>query len=182
MAGKYYRISTAEMIAFLEQRTFQRIQVPNTKEIVFGKRYDYVGRNEDTGEITYSIPMTVRVYTSCSLNGARDVGEDAIRVCVLMEKQVALFNGKGPVRYETKIVPVGAAKRVHRISTWEKNLAQRLDDWQDLLKPLCPECSAPMNLRVPRQGEKWHAFYGCCRYPTCKCTRTEHEGNILSGR
>lgn len=150
----FHPISVAEMAAFMERNKFKVIRVPNTHELVYGRREDWV-RIEGDREV-YRLPFSLRVYTSLTLQGARNVGEDAIRVSVwgarLRDTQLEYFM-------------IGGAKRVNRIQTWADNLQHRIDNWVELLEPLCPLCGAPMMLRKSDHGR----FYGCLRFHTDRC-------------
>lgn len=139
--SNYYNISEQEMRAFLTPLGFQPIQLPSTKELVFGKR------------LNHKLPLTLRVYTGINPDGhSRGVGEDAIRVNLFWRNQLG------------EIKKAGGSKRVHRVTNWQKNLKNRLDNWdQDFVT--C-HCGAPM---VERENKaKGTKFLGCCNYPICK--------------
>lgn len=33
--------------------------------------------------------------------------------------------------------------------------------------PTCPECGARMNLRTPRNGQRFTPYWSCTRFPDC---------------
>jgi hypothetical protein len=132
------------MDEFLSDRGFLPVEIDGTKEKVYGRFH----RSEE------GIPLTVRVYTSIKDGSARGRGKDAIRVGIFMK------DGDGEIKR------VGGTKRVNRIKTWRKNLANRLENWRDLLGPDCPHGHGPMVKRDGQYGE----FYGCNNYPSCKHT------------
>ena len=55
---------------------------------------------------------------------------------------------------------------IARVEHTEKNV-QRADVTQEKLDEACPECQAPLSIRLGRNGR----FIGCTQYPTCKYTR-----------
>jgi hypothetical protein len=141
----YCNVTKAEMDDFLLPQGFRSISLPNTVELVYGKRADQGG-----------IPLTLRVYTGILPGGeSRQVGEDAMRVVLFM---------KAP---DSRIVKLGGSKRVHRVNGWRNNLQNRLDSWLDYLPKDKCECGMPM---VPRKGQ-FGTFLGCTGYPTCQKTR-----------
>lgn len=145
MAATFYNITESEMTEFLSAKGFRKIELPNTVELVYGKRVDQDGN-----------PLSLRVYTGINPNGhSRGVGEDAMRV--------VLFGKKS----DGSIVKLGGSKRVNRVQTWKKNLGNRIDSWLDYLpKDSCAKCGSPM---VPRKGRNGD-FLGCTSYPECKHT------------
>jgi hypothetical protein len=159
--ANYYNIQLSEMIRFLEgqARPFQRIDLKDgTMEVVFARRYD---RRCSDGVI---IPLSLRVYTGIELGGqSRQVGKDAIRVCVV-------------ARWSNRDYGIGSAKRCNRVEGWRENLQQRIDSWEELAMPYCPVCSAPMIFHKPKPyGRKFTPFWGCMRYsgdPNNTCTGT----------
>ena len=143
MAATYYDISEEEMNTFLTEKGFKQVALPNTREIVYGKRVDKDG-----------FQLTLRVYTGIIKgHGSRSVGKDAIRV--------NLFNRTS----SGNVNKVGGSKRVHRVQGWANNLQKRLDDWLNYSFTVC-ECG---NLMIPRKS-KTGKFLGCSNYPNCKRT------------
>lgn len=151
-------IQARDMIKFLEDRKFQRIELTGTKEMVFSKGFHIDLTNTDAAGnkiIVDTIPLAVRVFTSIALIGrSRDIGKDAIRV-------VVMARGVDGTPY-----PIGKDRRVHRVEGWRENLAERLDNIQRQLDPECPECAAPM---VARSGANGRKFFGCIRYHSAGC-------------
>ncbi len=144
MPAQYTDVTINEMDEFISSQGFKALVLPGTVERVYGRRVDRDG-----------LQLTLRVYTGINPNGhSREVGADAIRCHVFWR------DGTGTVR------PCGGSKRVHRVKGWRKNLQSRLDAFEDLLGPQCPNCEAPMVERTSK-GKK---FWGCSTYPTCKCT------------
>lgn len=158
MAATFFNIPASQIIQFLEERSFQRIDLPGTNEVVFGRVYSHFVEGQ------WAIPLTLRVYTTIELGQVRGRGADAIRVLVVAALP------------DNKIVPIGSTKRVHRVENWKENLAQRLNNWRELLQPECPVCAAPMRLITMRQAQAkalQNQFYGCIRYPHCRGTRNK---------
>ncbi len=118
-------ITREEMAQFLSLQGFKLVQVPGTKELVYGK---IVGSN-----------LCLRVYTSIEGESSRGVGEDAIRT-VLVTK----------VGDQVKFV--GVDKRVHRVENWATNLQSRIDGWREQLGPGCPKCGCVTVRRTSRRG------------------------------
>lgn len=147
--ANYQQISQGDMEDFLLPKGFRPINLPGTRELVYGKRVDCNG-----------LALTLRVYSSISAGAGRGVGEDAIRVVLFL-------------KLDDKIVKLGGSKRVHRVQGWRENLQSRLSDWQQFLPARTCACGKPMVLRHVKKGpRKGEAFYGCTGYP--ECTNTEH--------
>lgn len=141
MSSQYKNISIAEMESFLKPQGFQVINVPGTKETVFGKR------------MPHNLPLTLRIYTGIENGISRGCGEDAIRTTLFWR------NSQGEVK------KAAGDKRVHRVNNWRNNLQNRLDNWnQDFV--IC-DCGAPMIERKGKNG----SFLGCCDYPSCRNTK-----------
>lgn len=136
--AKAITISEAEMAEFLRARGFAPVQLPGTKELVYGLR---VGAD-----------LCVRVYTSIVGGVSRANGCDAIRVAVVRRLEDGSVKG------------VGCDRRVHRVEGWRVNLAERLERWREQLGPECPTCGTLMVQRRSKRG----LFWGCGSYPTCK--------------
>lgn len=174
MSAKAVTIQAADMIEFLEGRGFRRMQLPDTKEIVFGKRVDLQGGGFENSvpSIIWMIPLTIRVYTSIEFGKSRDKGKDAIRVSVWARNSTPVRAGL--MRSEPFML--GGTRRVHRVEGWRDNLANRLDNWMQCIEPLCPLCNAPMVHHKPKiGGKKFTPFYGCVRYYTNSCRGTRQE-------
>jgi hypothetical protein len=103
--------------------------------------------------------LSVRVYSSITerLGGARDVGEDAIRVVVWAVKNKVL---------------VASEKRVHRVRGWRTNLADRIA--RDEVAACA--CGGYWVKRTGKYGES----YVCSGYPVCK--RTTKLRGLLNHR
>ena len=144
--AEYVNISYEDMKSFLEPQGFSEILIPKTAEAVWAKRV-HQGNYQ----------LSLRVFTGIVHAASREVGEDAIRVCLFVR------NEKG------KISLVSGSKRVHRVKGWRENLQNRLDTWLELFpNEACPKCN---NLMVPRSGKNG-TFLGCSDYPTCTFTKT----------
>ncbi len=140
--SNYVNINLSEMTAFLVPQGFQIITVPGTKETVFSKRIQHV------------LPLSLRVYTGIVGESSRGCGEDAIRVTLFWR------NRQGEIK------KAGGSKRVHRVTNWRKNLAERLNNWnQDFTMCIC---GSPM---VEREGKNKQKFMGCCNFPLCRNTK-----------
>lgn len=140
--AQYYQISETEIDEFLTKQGFRKITgLPNTKEIVYGKRVDQAHQGSKR-------LLTLRVYTSITMGAARLCGDDALRV-VIFEK------------IGDQIVKLGGSKRVHRVQGWRRNLQARIDGWLDYLpKDSCHCCGKPMVVRRRRKDKK--PFLACC--------------------
>lgn len=151
--AEYYNISVYEIDNFLLPQGFVRVSLPETKELVYGKRVD-----------NNNMKITMRVYTGIDPSGqSRNVGEDAIRVY--------LFS-KMP---DGKIAKLFGSKRVHRVKGWAKNLQTRINETLEQVRQLkmCDRCGSPMKLLEGKSKStgKPYKFYGCSGYPTCSNTR-----------
>lgn len=153
MPAQYTLISLDEMDAFLTDRGFRVLPIPETSEVVYAKR----ARSRP--------PITIRVYTSITEDGAaRAVGQDAIRVCVI---------GAVPAEYGAGFRTKGIlkARRVHRVQGWRKNLDGRIRDAIEAVDKMetCPACGHAL---VPRKARKTgQPFHGCSAYPSCTYTK-----------
>lgn len=49
---------------------------------------------------------------------------------------------------------------------------------ENLLKPTCPKCGAPMRLIRPRPSDKWKAFWGCTQYKVTGCNGSAKSAEI----
>lgn len=145
MPAEYANITADEMTEFLIPQGFSLIELPNTRELVFGKRVDL----ED-------LTLSLRIYTGIEPTGAsREVGSDAIRANIFWRRP------DGEVR------KVASSKRVHRVKGWKDNLAKRLAELK--IEKRCSVCGAPMVKRKVFKNQK-DEFYGCASYPDCKHT------------
>lgn len=145
MAAKFYNITETEMNEFLSAKGFRKMELPNCAELVWGKRVD----SDD-------FQLSMRVYSGINPSGqSRGVGKDAIRV-VLVKRDP-----------DGKIYKVGGSKRVNRVETWKKNLANRIDGWK-VPSEKCCKCG---NLMAERSGKNGD-FLGCTNYPECKNTKS----------
>jgi hypothetical protein len=144
MATQYHEIEESEMESFMDSKGFQRITLPNTTEIVYGK--------------VISPRVTLRVYSSIleSKHGARGNGEDAIR-CVLVAKQ-----------HNDEIRIFHTSMRVHRVKGWKKNLENRMKETSEVPVEWC-SCGRIMILRENKA--KKSQFWGCSGYPECRVTK-----------
>jgi len=139
--SKYVPIPENEMVEFLSAQGFSEIPTPPNQEMVFSKLL-----------VKGQYPICLRVYTSVVRGEARDCGEDAIRVCLVTK--VKDKDQKEAVR------GFGKSKRVYRVEGWKKNLQSRIDQWEGMQSPPCPQCSAPMVSRKGKNGE----FWGCLNF------------------
>lgn len=121
------------------------------------KYYDWdLRRSQPDG-----VHLAVRVYTSIVPQDGRgrDVGRDAIRVCLVRDQRTK----------RERIV--WSHRRVHRTPDWQTRVKDRMIDAWRLVRgkqaKCCPACGAPM---VPRHRKndknKW--FWSCVRFPLCK--------------
>ena len=148
--AEYYNISVEEMDKFLIPQGFQKIQLPGTVELVYGKRVDING-----------IPLTMRIYTGIDPNGlSRNVGEDAMRVNLFTKINTG------------EIKKILGSKRVHRVKGWAKNLQARINDMIIAAQSIkiCQKCGLPMVLREGQSKGRPYKFYGCSGWPACTFT------------
>lgn len=153
--AEYYNISKEEMETFLLAQGFSKITLPNTVELVYGKRIDKNG-----------IPLSLRVYTGISPSGeSRDVGADAIRANLFFRTPAG------------EVKKIADTKRVHRVKNWKKNLQIRIQELLEHIPVICDRCGSPMMLRqgVSKKTNKPYSFYGCTGYPSCTNTRPNLE-------
>lgn len=160
MAARFTPITFADMANFLSPMGFKTIQLAGTNEFVWGRRKDWQLFTEDGTELVDTIPLTIRVYSSITIEGSRKRGMDAIRVNLW-----AADSGGN-------VFMIGGDRRVHRVENWRQNLMERLQHWEQMTKPLCPICSAPMVHRGKKLPEG--GFYGCIRFfgKGCRGTRS----------
>ena len=139
--SEYYQISREEMEEFMVDHGFELVRVDGTLELVYGKA---ISGHKD---------LQIRIYSSVTLAGcgARDVGEDAIRVILWSQEYQ-----KG----------VGRSARVYRVKGWAENLEKRIESVLATAGRLRCGCGGWF---VERQG-KFGKFLGCCRYPKCRNT------------
>jgi ssDNA-binding Zn-finger/Zn-ribbon topoisomerase 1 len=48
-----------------------------------------------------------------------------------------------------------------------------------VVPPECPKCGARMQLKVPKDGDKWSAFWGCPKFPRCKGNQSVYFVYVL---
>lgn len=149
--AEYYEISKTEMEDFLfNEMSFPSghnpLNVQGPTELVYGKGFR-LGIH----------PVTLRVYSSIQRGTARSVGNDSIKVCLILRRPDGEIRG------------IGKTKRVHRVKGWRTNLKKRITDMVDSIKDivLCPKCEMPMSKRNGKTE-----FWGCTDYPQCKGTRS----------
>ena len=154
--ANYYNISVEEMDGFLLPQGFSKINLPNTYELVYGKRVD-----------SFGVPLTMRVYTGIDSSGnSRSVGSDAMRVNIFT---------KTP---DNSIKKLYTSKRVHRVAGWKKNLQNRINETLEKASKtkICNKCGLPMVLREGKSKStgKPYSFYGCIGYPSCTNTQSNY--------
>lgn len=141
MASQFYNILQEEMEEFLFSQEFQKLTIPGTVELVYGKALKLFGYN-----------LSLRVYTGINPSGeSRQKGEDAIRV--------KLF-----VKYKSEPTMVGQSRRCNRVAGWEKNLQNAINAVAKSFH-LCPNCKNPMVERDGRNGK----FDACITWHDTKC-------------
>jgi hypothetical protein len=145
-SNTYHAVSAEELeaaLAAIPQVTFERVRIERVRERVYQAQ---VARD-----------CWLVCYSSIVDDEARGVGEDAIRF-------VVMYRGHAG----TKDRVVVKAKRVHRITTWRKNLNARVESMLQVVDRM--KCSRCGSLMITREG-KFGAFAGCVRYPDCTHTR-----------
>ena len=141
----YHNITKEEIESLLLPQKFLPMALPNTFELVYGRRIDRNG-----------MPLSLRIYTGIGASGnSRSKGTDAIRVNLFYRA------AEGEKTYK-----IGGSKRVHRVKGWRQNLQSRIDDWLNTQVVKCDKCGKPMAIRKSQKGE----FWGCIGYPDCKNT------------
>lgn len=119
--GTFVSVSQSDFESFVLPLGFQPLNLPGTKELVYGKRMDC--RNH---------PFTVRIYSGINPDGnSRGVGSDAIRVCLVSRNS----NGK--------VFGCQKDRRVNRTQNWRANLSERLTHFRCDDIAWCPRCDAP---------------------------------------
>jgi predicted RNA-binding Zn-ribbon protein involved in translation (DUF1610 family) len=150
--SNYYNITENEMNSFLSPQGFQKLSLPNTDEIVYGKRVDNNG-----------IKLSLRVYTGINPSGdSRKVGADAIRVNSFTKTN------------EGEVKKVASSKRVNRVEGWKKNLSARLEEiLAKIPSETCQHCGNLMVVREGKSKEKGtpYKFHGCLNFPLCRGTK-----------
>jgi len=146
--AQYHDITQQEIEDLLLPQGFKPMSLPDTVELVYGRRIDKDGH-----------ALSLRVYTGINPSGhSRDVGTDAIRLVLFC-------------RYGDKVSKIDMLKRVHRVKGWRKNLQSRINDWKTYDLHTCNKCGKLMAVRKSK-GSK---FYGCVGYPDCKSTKPYGE-------
>jgi len=164
MSKKFYNITDDEMHAFLTSLGFVQLNLPNTRELVYGKIM-VIGNFADTvdsdgglirSELIDTITLSTRVYTAINPSGSsRESGKDAIRV-----QNFWKLNG------EPK--PVGMPVKCLRIDTWKKNLEKAIEKARDIRSfRVCKNCGSPMVIRKRKNDNR--EFWGCAAFPYTKC-------------
>ena len=146
--SQYCEIPKDDMESFMTVSRFVPVVVPGSIELVYER--PVLGG------------LSVRVFSSVTerLGAARSVGADAIRVVVWAKD---------------KRIVVASEKRVHRVTGWRENLADRIAKALSRIeRGQIPTCGCG-GYWVKRSG-KYGEFFGCSSYPTCRNTRkTEVE-------
>lgn len=145
LSGTYTRITRNEMERVLSKYGARIVKIDNiTRETVYEIRPD---EWKNAG-------VSLLIYSTIVGNVSRDVGKDAIRTMVVIDR-----NPRKQLAREV---------RTHRIGTWEKNLTNKIDQLLQIKVYPCPRCSKPM---VVRQNKKTNDyFYGCSDFPNCRQT------------
>lgn len=125
---------------------------------------DLQGVFEHTYGMIVAPNITLRIFSSIDINTgeSRPEGEDAIR-CTLFWKNPA----------SGEIKAIGSTKKVLRMQNWRTNLRKRIEGWEKMIGPNCPDCQSPMVRRKNRQNK--NEFYGCVNYPNCRGTSSINE-------
>lgn len=140
----FYNISREEMDKFLTNQGFKPMNLPNTRELVYGKIINHDGHK-----------LSLRIYTAIEPTGeSRKIGSDAIRVQLYW-----MYNDKPSM--------VGRTQKCLRVPTWAKNLQAAIDRHSNPEHfKTCPGCGSPMVIRESK-GEE---FWGCSTYHQTKCS------------
>lgn len=142
--GTFVSVSQREFESAILPLGFKPVSLDGTKEFVYGKRMDCNGS-----------AFTVRVYSGVDIRTgvSREVGSDAIRVCMVGR------NSDG------SIYGVCKDRRVNRTKNWALNLRERLSHFDCDAVHSCPKCNAPLALRKGKNGD----FLGCSEYRVTGC-------------
>jgi hypothetical protein len=103
----------------------------------------------------------IRVYSSIVGQQSREVGKDAIRVCIIAEV---------PTKEYKRVVGIQSFTRVHRTANWRDNLRKRVQEAFDWAVNNVRSCKLCGQLLVVRCNKRGIQFFGCSGYPTCKHT------------
>ncbi len=142
-------ITAEQMDKLLSILNFRTISLPGTKELVYARGFHRLCADG------FTLQCSQRVYTTIENGVSRPLGDDAIHVSVWC------------VAPRGDIIMLGGSKRVHRMENWRSNLVDRINQRDEMMKPFCPVCGAPMLLKKPRKAGAWQPFYGCIRFPQC---------------
>jgi hypothetical protein len=172
MASQFCRFSQKEFEDFLGVRPdgkphvkggWHRLSLPGVYEVVYGKLVSSV--------------LTLRIYSTLEGGFAREIGSDAIRVCVAWrpsevdQKRFAfLATQRQQSHYPVWPMLVGHEFKVLRVQNWRDNLQKRLIAYQEILPESCV-CGCPKVYRVPRRGSNWSPFWGCVWGRNCPGNR-----------
>jgi hypothetical protein len=152
--------------------TYTHINPEEMHEFMNNNGFICINEDQASQEFIYNLEWhdgeyLLKVFSSVTDGGgARDVGQDAIRV--------VLF-----VRHNGKYYPRWKGSRVHRVGGWRDNLQSRIneglargcdgEDWE------CENCGGHMILRDGSRG----LFYGCENFPEnrggCRFTRSYND-------
>ena len=179
MAAQFYPIRFDEMHEFLSGQGFKWLNPPRgrqlpgcvlpgqvvsvppaefygvggrlpTLEAVYGRRVFLQGSQKN---------LTLRIYTTIDAYGARDKGEDAIRV-VLFYRPIEV---EGGIEVGRRAMLIGGERKCLRVLGWKANIQKRIDKWPEMVGPECPKCGSPT---VERDGKRG-PFWGCVKWPQC---------------
>lgn len=141
----FYNISRDQMEQFLFPQGFQKLELPGTIELVYGKIVKHEGHK-----------LSLRIFSAINPTGeSRKKGSDAIRIQLFW-----MLDGKP--------VPVGKAQKCLRVLTWKKNISAAIDAHAapENFKT-CPACGSPLVQR--ENGQTGEEFWGCSTWIKTKC-------------
>lgn len=170
------RITSQEFVEFISKHNFVADQLPGYNEDTYSRTL-YSIRSKRTG-VTKILTekgarvifkdfdrvldgsndgvecRTFKLFTASTIeNGiSRELGKDAIRLFFMAENS------------EGKLVPIGKSTRTHRMANWRTHLANKINDWKNMLGPCCNKCGSPTVLKKPKGRQTWKEFYGCIEY------------------
>lgn len=154
----------------------RRLQLVSLKELhELRKTYGFSCPQCQNFDIKFTLPSGRNmIEVSCptcekSVEGPQELTEETgPRLAELL--RVTRNHGRWPARWDMLMERRDAvwgdwkgSRATRRRSDFKKRVEQ------DLSKPICPECGAPMRLIRPRPSDGWKPFWGCTQYRVTGC-------------
>ena len=151
MSAHYTPITLCEMSELLKKEKGWNLNRPSVTEECF---YDYTVKAIAAKDMV----IFIRVYSSIPGNEvSRDVGADAIRVCILAQ-------------LKDRQVGIRGFSRVYRTQGWRDNLRERVLEALEFAKTKLKLCKCGSIMVVRKARKTGNQFYGCSQYPACMHT------------